>query len=69
MNKLSDIKTKDDAIRLIEYHLMRNGSHTPNLIGMVLTRTSKVLGVSVANELVRDFDLDELYGFQEEIIK
>lgn len=67
--RLPDLKTKADAEEMIEYHIRQNGSHTHNLIGMVLRQTAEVLGYEVANELVDEFSLDLRYGMNKEPYK
>jgi hypothetical protein len=62
---MSDIKTMDDARQEIRKHLLRRGSYTHNLLGMVLRDCDKKFGRAFVNNLIDEFDL-EYYGINKE---
>ncbi len=61
---LSDIKTEDEAKRLIEYHLSRHGNFTHNILSLCLRSFAEKFGYDFANSLVDEYDLEFEYGIQ-----
>ena len=50
--------------RQIEKAINKNGQFSHNIVSIVLREVSKEFGVNVANGLVDEYELDELYGIQ-----
>lgn len=58
-------KAIDKASDRIQNAIDSHGPYSHNMIGAVLRDLSSSWGYEHANKLVRDFELDELYGIQE----
>ena len=54
-----------DARQKIEHAMDQAGPYTHNMITCVLQSVSKKFGYRYANDLVREFDLTDLYGIEE----
>ncbi len=54
-----------EARKKIEKAIDQNGPYSHNMIGATLRSLADKTGYKYANELVREFDLDELYGISE----
>ena len=48
----------------IEAEVERQGSFSHNIIGIVLRQVSEEFSVNVANGLVDEYELDEIFGIQ-----
>jgi hypothetical protein len=62
--RLSDITTKELAAAEIERLMDKGGSHTHNLLAMVLDRVDKNVSPEAASELIEEFGLTLLYGIK-----
>lgn len=56
--------TKEEASDKIEKALMQGGQYTHNMCGIVLGQVMKTEGVEVANDLIKEFALDDLFGIR-----
>ena len=50
--------------RRIEKAIDQSGPFSHNIVGLALSQVSKEFGVNVANGLIDEYELDELYGIQ-----
>ena len=48
----------------IEAEVEKQGSYSHNIVGIVLRQVSKEFSVNVANGLVDEYELDEVFGIQ-----
>jgi hypothetical protein len=63
--KIEVINEVTKARARIEEAMEQDGPFTHNLIGFTLSSLAQKVGVKYANELVREFDLTEIYGIEE----
>jgi hypothetical protein len=63
--KIEVISEVSKARERIERAMDQDGPFTHNMIGLTLSGLADKVGVKYANELVREFELDEIYGIQE----
>jgi uncharacterized protein involved in exopolysaccharide biosynthesis len=60
MNQIDKIKLVEEAKDRIEKALERDGQYSHNMITVALESISKKLGDHVANELIDEYELEEL---------
>lgn len=58
--------TMDKARQKIEHAITKDGPYSHNIISITLIMVAKELGYVYSNDLIREFDLSDLYGIQEE---
>lgn len=73
-DKLAEHLAKEDAKRMVIMEearksiiksMEKDGEFTHNIISIVLRDVANKLGYRYANDIVREFDLDDLYGIAE----
>jgi hypothetical protein len=62
----SNPETIEEFQAELERLMSRKGSHTHNIIGILLRQVDKKLGRESANKMIDDYFLDCLYGFNRE---
>jgi len=58
----SQLSVLNECEKKIERQLDINGPYSHNIVGMVLSRVADVCGIAIANELIEEYRLKEIFG-------